>query len=44
MDKTFFSQPVKYKSMTYDHKNLRKIAKGQGDDYTSGCLLVVLVV
>ena len=33
----FFGQPVRHKLMTYD--NIRKIATGQGDDYTTGCLL-----
>ena len=33
----FFDQPIKNNKITYD--NIRKIATGQGDDYTSGCLL-----
>ena len=33
----FFDQPVKYYKVTYG--NIRKIATGQGDDYTTGCLL-----
>ena len=33
----FFDQPVKINLRTYD--NIRKIAIGQGDDYTTGCLL-----
>ena len=33
----FFDQPVKSDRRTYD--NVRKIATGQGDDYTTGCLL-----
>ena len=33
----FFDQPIKNKKVTYD--NIRKIATGQGDDYTTGCLL-----
>ena len=33
----FFDQPVNYNLLTYD--NIRKIATGQGDDYTNGCLL-----
>ena len=33
----FFDQPVKNNLITYD--NIRKIATGQGDDYTTGCLL-----
>ena len=34
---TFFVQPVKSNLRTYD--NTQKIAAGQGDDYTTGCLL-----
>ena len=33
----FFDQPIKNKKITYD--NIRKIATGYGDDYTTGCLL-----
>ena len=33
----FFDKPVKNNLITYD--NTRKIATGQGDDYTTGCLL-----
>ena len=33
----FFDQPIKNKKVTYD--NIRKIATGYGDDYTTGCLL-----
>ena len=33
----FFEQPVKNNFITYD--NIWKIATGQGDDYTTGCLL-----
>ena len=33
----FFDQPIKNNKITYD--NIRKIATGQGDDYTTGCLL-----
>ena len=32
-----FDQPVKNNKVTYE--NIRKIAIGQGDDYTTGCLL-----
>ena len=32
----FFDQPIKNK-VTYE--NIRKIATGQGNDYTTGCLL-----
>ena len=35
--KNFFDQPVKIDKVTYE--NIRKIAIGQGDDYTTGCLL-----
>ena len=33
----FFDQPVKIDVRTND--KIRKIATGQGDDYTAGCLL-----
>ena len=32
----FFDQPVRNDLITY---NIRKIATGQGDDYTTGCFL-----
>ena len=35
--KNFFNQPVKNNLITYD--DIRKTASGQGDDYTTGCLL-----
>ena len=35
--KNFFDQPGKNDKVTYENK--RKIATGQGDDYTTGCLL-----
>ena len=35
--RNFFDQPIKNDLKTYD--NIRKIAAGQGDDYTTGCLL-----
>ena len=35
--KNFFDQPVKTDKVTYE--NIKKIATGQGDDYTTGCLL-----
>ena len=35
--KNFFDQPVKTEKVTYD--NIRKITTGQGNDYTTGCLL-----
>ena len=37
MEKTFFDQPIKNNKVTYE--NIRKIATGQGDDYTTDCLL-----
>ena len=33
----FFDQPIKNNKVTYE--NIRKIVTGQGDDYTTGCLL-----
>ena len=33
----FFDQPVKDNKVTYE--NIRKIATGKGDDYTTACLL-----
>ena len=35
--KNFFDQPVKNNKITYE--NIRKVATGQGDGYTTGCLL-----
>ena len=35
--RNFFDHPVKNDLRTYD--NIQKIATGQGDDYTTGCLL-----
>ena len=35
--KSFSDQPVKYNKVTYE--NIRKIATGQRDDYTTGSLL-----
>ena len=35
--KNFFNQPVN--SDMSVHNNIRKIATGQGDDYTTSCLL-----
>ena len=37
MDKIFFDQSVKSDMRIFD--NIRKIATGLGDDYTTGCLL-----
>ena len=36
MENTFY-QPVKNDKLTYE--NIRKMATGQGDDYTTCCLL-----
>ena len=38
--KSFFDQPINNDLKTYE--NIRKIATGQGDDYTTGCLLVYI--
>ena len=35
--KNIFDQPIKSNLKTYE--NIRKIATGQADDYTTGCLL-----
>ena len=35
--RNFFDQPIKYDWKTYD--NIRKIASGQNDVYTTECLL-----
>ena len=35
--RNFFDQPIN--SMTKTYENIRKITTGQGDDYTTGCLL-----
>ena len=35
--KNVFDQPIN--SMIKTYENIRKIAMGQGDDYTTGCLL-----
>ena len=35
--RNFFDQPINSMNKTYE--NIRKIATGQGDDYTTGCLL-----
>ena len=35
--KNFFDQPMKNNKVT--NESIRKIATGQGDDYTTGCLL-----
>ena len=34
---SFFDQPVQSNKITYE--NIKNIAAGQGDDYTTGCLL-----
>ena len=38
MKKKMFDQPTKNNKLTFE--NIRKIATGQGGDYTIGCLLV----
>ena len=35
--KDVFDQAVKNDKITYE--NIRKVSTGQGDDYTTGCLL-----
>ena len=35
--KNFFDERIKNNKVTYE--NIRKITSGQGDDYTTGCLL-----
>ena len=35
--RNFFDQPIKNDLKTYS--NIRKVATGQGDDYTTGCLI-----
>ena len=37
MEKTFFDQPIKDDKVTYE--NIRNVATGKGDNYTTGCLL-----
>ena len=37
IEKNFLDQPINNMIKTYE--NIRKIARGQGDDYTAGCLL-----
>ena len=37
MVETFFNQPIDSMNKTYE--NIRKIATGKGDGYTTGCLL-----
>ena len=36
-EQNFFDQPIRNNSITYD--NIRTIATGRGNDYTTGCLL-----
>ena len=33
----FFDEPIKDNTVTYE--NIRKVATGKGDNYTTGCLL-----
>ena len=35
--RNIFDQPINSMNKTYE--NIRKIATGKGDDYTTGCLL-----
>ena len=42
MEKNFFDQPVKDNKVT--HEDIRKITTGQGDDYTTGCLLDYIIL
>ena len=35
----FFDQPIKDNKVTYE--NIRKVATGKGDDYTTGCLWII---
>ena len=35
--KNYFDQPIKDNKVT--HENIRKVTTGQGDHYTTGCLL-----
>ena len=37
MEEIFFGQPINNMNKTYE--NIRKIATGNGDGYTTGCLL-----
>ena len=39
--KNVFDQPVNNDIKTQE--NIRKIAAGQGDDYATGCLLIILI-
>ena len=36
-EENFLDQSIKNNKVTYE--NIRKIATGQGDDYTTGCML-----
>ena len=38
--KSFFDQPIKSFIKTYG--NIRKIATGEGDDYTTGCFFIII--
>ena len=40
--KNFFDQTVKDDKVTYE--NIRKIATGQGDNYTTGSLLAIFTL
>ena len=38
----FFDQPIRNNLITYD--NIRKVSTGQGDHYTTGCLLTIIIL
>ena len=40
-DKNFFYQPIN--SMTKTYENIRKTATGQGDNYTTGCKIILIL-
>ena len=40
--KNVFDQPIN--SMTKTYENIRKITAGQGDDYKTGCLQIILIL
>ena len=40
--RNFFNQPINNGIKTYD--KIRKIATGQGDDYTTGCCQIIVIL
>ena len=42
MEKNLFDQTIKDDQRTYDY--VRKIATGQGDDYTMGCMFISKII